>query len=177
MLFTAKRKSYPELFEFLAKELAPSVNKLIDQSGANASDCVMTWIPRKPAAVRKHGHDQAKMICLALAEEMGCQVAVPLLVRRGGAEQKRLDKKSRNKNTDESVFLCNKLMSTDLCKLNGITDASSVRELVEGKTVIVVDDIITTGASMRRAILLLEPQMPKSVLAVCVARSEIKSKK
>jgi len=29
---------------------------------------------------------------------------------------------------------------------------------------------------MRRAILLLEPQKPKSVLAACVARSEIKSK-
>ncbi|MBE6535245.1 MAG: ComF family protein [Ruminococcaceae bacterium] len=179
VLFCAKRKSDPELFEFMAKELAPSVKRLLKESGTDESHCVMTWIPRKTDAVKKYGHDQAKLLCLALAQELDCHLALPLLERRGGKEQKKLDARSRDKNIGESVFLRKRLTRKDRKKLKQVlpnADSITPRDVVEGRTVIVIDDIITTGASMRRAILLLEPQKPKSVLAACVARSEIKSK-
>ncbi len=180
VLFAAKCKSRPELFEFLAKELAPQVKRLIFESGADINDCIFTWIPRKPKSVKKYGHDQAKMLALALAEELDCNYVLPMLIRRGGKEQKKLDEKARSKNTLESVFLREHLTLKEkrmIKKLCPDKDKPSMRSLTEGKTVIVIDDIITTGASMRRAILLIEPQKPKRILSVCVARSEIRSKK
>ncbi len=179
VLFTAKCNRRPELFEFLAKELSLGITKLMSDSGVKTEDCIMTWIPRKSKAVKKHGFDQAEMLCLAIANEIGCRAALPLLVRHGGKEQKKLDERSRSKNTDISIFLRQKLSFSEKRKLKKVfpdIDVLSVRSLIESKTVIVVDDIITTGASMRRAILLLEPQKPSRILSVCVARSELKPK-
>lgn len=136
------------------------------------SDCVLTWLPRGQKALKKYGHDQAKKICLELSHELGIP-ALPLLSRKGGKEQKKLSGRDRAKNSAQSIFLNNKLKGFD-CK-DRASDAK-IQDFVEGKTVIVVDDIITTGASMRRAILLLEPLKPRSVLCACVARCEIKSK-
>ena len=172
-LFCAKTKHYPELFEFLAKELSPSIEKLLIDRGASRDDCVLTWIPRGRSAVRKYGHDQARLICLELSRELGI-VALPLLTRKGGREQKRLDAKTRAKNTEQSIFLNSRL--NDIKIPHRLRSELKINDFVKDKTVIVIDDIITTGASMRRAILLLEPQKPREVLCACVARCEIKSK-
>ena len=179
VLFSAKTKRYPELFDFLSCELAPTVNKLLTEQGIDVNDCIITWIPRKPRAIRTYGHDQAKMLALALAKRLNLKLAVALTERRGGKEQKKLEKSARAKNTEQSVFLKTRFTSHEKKMIREAfpeLEKPTVRALVEGKTVIVVDDIITTGASMRRAILLLEPERPSRVLTVCVARSEIKSK-
>ena len=171
-LFTAKCRHFPELFEFLAKELAPSVERLLAEQKTDKSNCILTWLPRGQKALKKYGHDQARKICLELSRELGIP-ALPLLSRKGGKEQKKLDERDRAKNSAQSIFLNDKLKGFDRKDL--VSDAK-IQDFIEGKTVIVVDDIITTGASMRRAILLLEPLKPCSVLCACVARCEIKSK-
>ena len=176
VLYSAKTRRFPELFDFLASELAPSVRALADAVGIDVRDCILTYVPRKKKAIRQYGLDQARELSERLAESLGC-VSVSLLQRVGGKEQKRLDGRKREKNTSESVFLRQNLTRKDAKKLalaNG--EAVTVREAVEGRCVIVVDDIITTGASMRRAILLLEPLRPKDVTVACVARSEKRSK-
>ena len=156
----------------MAKELAPFVNELLTEQKINKSDCIITWLPRGQKALKKYGHDQARLIGLELSRELGL-MALPLLIRKGGKEQKKLDERERTKNTAQSIHLNKKLRGASRqyrsSKIN-------INDLVKDKTVIVVDDIITTGASMRRAILLLEPLCPRSVLCVCVARSEKKSK-
>lgn len=171
-LFTAKCRHFPELFAFLAKELAPSVDRLLAERKLDKSDCVLTWIPRGQKALKKYGHDQARLISLELSSEIGIPV-LPLLSRKGGKEQKKLDGRERAKNSAQSIFLNNKLKGVD--RKYRANDAQ-IKDFVEGKTVIVFDDIITTGSSMRRAILLLEPLKPRAVLCACVARCEIKSK-
>ena len=179
VLFCAKTRRCPELFDFLAYELAPTVDELLAEQGIDINDCIITWIPRKPRAVRTYGHDQAKMLALALAKRLDIRLAVALTERRGGKEQKKLEKRARAKNTEQSIFLKKRFSSHEKRMIRGAfpeLETPTVRALVEGKTVIVIDDIITTGASMRRAILLLEPEHPSRVLSVCVARSEIKSK-
>jgi predicted amidophosphoribosyltransferase len=173
IIFSAKTKHYPELFEFLSLELAPHIDRLIAERGADRGDCILTWIPRGKASVRKYGHDQAKILCLELSKALGI-AALPLLIRRGGKEQKKLDNKKRASNIESSVFLNEKLRGVKLDTKS--RKAFDISELIAGKTIIVVDDIITTGASMRRAILLLEPKKPAAVLTSCVARCEIKSK-
>ena len=169
VLFSAKTKHAPELFGFLAEELRASVEKLIAEQGVNRDDCILTWLPRSKRSIKKYGHDQAKLLCLELSRSLNI-TALPLLTRRGGTEQKMLDAKERSKNAETSTFLN--------ANLRGMKHKKKldIRGLVENKTVILVDDIITTGASMRRGILLLEPLKPRAVLCVCVARREIKSK-
>lgn len=173
VIFSAKTRHYPELFEFLSLELAPHIERLIKDKGVGRDDCILTWLPRSRASVKKYGHDQAKMLCLELSRTLGI-ASLPLLIRKGGKEQKKLDNKKRASNIESSVFLNEKLLGVNIGRKS--RKSLNISELIEGKTIIVIDDIITTGASMRRAILLLEPQKPASVLTACVARCEIKSK-
>lgn len=169
VLFSAKTRHDPELFEFLAKELVSSIEKLMAEKGLSLDDCILTWLPRNKRSIRKHGHDQAQLLCLELSKLLNVS-AMPLLTRRGGTEQKKLDAKERRENAEASTFLN--------VRLRGIKHPSDmgIRDIVQDKTIILIDDIITTGASMRRGILLLEPLKPRAILCACVARREIKSK-
>ena len=173
MMFCAKTKHNHELFEFLALELAPFIQRLIKDRGADPDACILTWIPRGKASVRKYGHDQAKLLCIELSKVLET-AALPLLIRTGGKEQKKLDNKKRAQNIESSVFLNDKLRGVNIDKRSRRN--LDISELIQDKTVIVIDDIITTGASMRRAILLLEAKRPRDVFVACVARCEIKSK-
>ena len=179
VLYTIKRKKYTDLFEFIAKELAPSVERLLAAEKISKSDCVLTYIPRNPKSVKKYGLDQSILLSQALARELDLNPPIALLERVGGKEQKKLDRRSRSKNTDESVFLREKFSISEKNLIQksfpDIKDMS-VGGIIENKTVLVLDDIITTGASMRRAILLLEPQKPRRILTLCVARTELKKK-
>lgn len=180
VLYTLKRKKYPELFEFVAKELAPSVNRLLESEGVSKQDCLLTYIPRNPRSVRKYGLDQSILLSIALAEELELRPPLALLERIGGKEQKKLDERARAKNSAESVFLRSGFSLSErkiIKKFYPDVGEASLGGMIEGKVVLVLDDLITTGASMRRAILLIEPKKPRRILTLCVARSEMKKKK
>jgi predicted amidophosphoribosyltransferase len=169
VIYTAKHKNPAPLFEFLAAELEPNVYALLRDTATSKEECILTWIPRDKRNERKNGVDQARELCIKLADKTGIE-ARPLLVRAsGGREQKKLDgSRARQKNVKESVFLNKKYIAA--CTRGGET-------VLNGKTVLVIDDIITTGASMNRALSLIRSAGAEKVMACCVARSQIKSKK
>jgi predicted amidophosphoribosyltransferase len=87
---------------------------------------VATWVPATPAHRRARGYDQAEL----LARRCAAALAVParrLLVRRGDRSQTGLDRRQR-------------LAGPDL----------RARRPVTG-TVLLVDDVVTTGASLATA--------------------------
>ena len=163
VLYTAKRHNVPELFDFLSIELEPNVRSLLKDLGVPEKDCILSWIPRGKRSIRQHGVDQAYELCRCLSVRLDCAQMQPLLVRsKRGQEQKHLDKRERQKKIDRSIAL-NKSYATE--------------SVLKGKTVIIVDDIVTTGATMKRAISLISSAGAERVLTCCVARSEIKGKK
>ncbi len=171
IIYKMKQRKNKELFCFVALELSPALSKLLCECGATAEECIFTYIPRKRESLMRFSCDQGKDLCRSLCDELGGKFA-SLFVRSGGDEQKRLGERQRAKNIKSSVFL----RSTHSF-FTTYRSSRAPENLVSGKTVIIADDIMTTGATVSRGMRLLMDAGAASVIAVCVARSDMKGKK
>lgn len=117
-------------------------------------DCVC-YIPMLPAAQRKRGYNQAQLLAAALSKRLG----VPLLK----------DGLVKTKKTDQQKFLTKK---ERLLNLTGSMRADA--NLVKGKTILLVDDVLTTGATAEAATVELKRRGAVKVYFAAVASVELK---
>jgi len=105
---------------------------------------VVTWVPATPAHRRERGYDQAEL----LARRIGRDLAAPTrrLLRRGA------DRPQTGRTRAE--------------RLSGPTLCARRRA---GGTVLVVDDVVTTGASLRAAAEVLRAAGAERVLGLALA--------
>lgn len=169
-IYTFKRKKYIDLCEFYTSELAPRVTELLSLLEIKPEDCIFTYIPRTDKALRKHGFDQGELLAKSLCRRVGGDCTLTLLKRISGKEQKKLSHKERQQNATKSIFARESRRA-----LKG--RAKDFKSLFAGKTVILVDDVITTGASLKQGVAELRRLGAKTVLVATVARCEIKKKK
>lgn len=120
---------------FLARMISSSLMHHVSLVGENISDYTLTYIPRSSAAVRKYGFDHMRSCAKAAARLLGCEFA-DIFVRHGGTDQKSLSADERRRNAESTIAL-----------RRGV-DASD-------KKFILIDDVITTGATMRTAMSLI----------------------
>ncbi len=149
IIFTLKRKDERVLFRFFAAELEESVRRLIPKSG----ETVLTFIPRPWVRRAEYGFDQSRRLAEALSERLGIPVVRTLrraLLTRTQKEQETM--KERVENAKRSFRYC-------------------ARESLMGKTVLLVDDLITTGATMVAAASILRSNGAKRICAVAIATS------
>ncbi len=140
-----KTRHSARCFSFVAEELADEVRGALSSVRENA---VITFLPRTRRAVRRYGYDQAEELARALAAEVELPF-LPLLSRaRDGKAQKALDRRAR------------------VANLRG---AFSLSGEVGGRLVVLVDDVVTTGAGMAEAARLLLAAGARSVVGVAVA--------
>lgn len=169
-ILSAKRRNDKELFDFFALELADNMKSAIPELEKSPEQCIITWMPRSKASINKYNFDQGRSLATSVGELLKIDV-LPLFERKGGKEQKKLDKKGRKENAEASTVLNE--------GLRGIKEkyGNDIEDVVKGKTVIILDDVITSGATLKRGFLLLLPLKPKSIYASTVAKTEIKRKK
>lgn len=105
-----------------------------------------------------YGFDQSEEICKAMAKQYGLVCVELIKRRRGGKEQKKLNAAERKKNI-------NSLMRPS----KGTADTA------RGKYVILLDDIVTTGASMSACLPMLRKMGVKGVICVTLA-TDVKKK-
>ena len=99
-------------------------------SNANiTSDVILTNVPRRRHAIVKYGIDHSAELAKAVAERIGAKY-MPILSSRAKIPQKNLDGVERFKNASFEVKHDHNL---------------------KGKRVVIIDDVITTGASMAAA--------------------------
>ncbi len=146
---------------FLAAELAPSVRAAIEASerarrknGATEPlATVVCHLPRQSRNRRRAGFDQAEELAKALAAELQLTY-LPLLKRiHDGVPQKKLSRRERAKN---------------------LQGAFALTEGAKGLRVLLVDDVVTTGAGMAAGAALLDAA---EKIAVSVAFTEKKTQK
>ena len=94
---------------------------------------ILTWIPISPLRRLRRGYDQVELLCRAVAGELGME-AVPTL------------KKIRN-NRPQSGITGFAQRRANVLGVYRVTDPEAVR----GKRVLLLDDIITTGATASEA--------------------------
>lgn len=152
VIFKLKDKDSIELQEYLAAELVPMIEKQLRMLGQTPENTVFVWAPRSVQAERRVGHDQSKRLCYALCRAFGKEKPLCMLRRTGGRVQKRLGQTERRKNAF-SAFEA--------------VDKNCVQ--LKGKCVVLVDDVVTTGATLSACSAKLKPYGPAVVIAACIA--------
>ena len=121
----------------------------------NFTNAVLAYVPRRKRAYLQYGTDQARELARALSGQSGIPLAACLTRKRGNQrEQKKLTPQERIKNARASFAVQN-------------------AELLKGKTVLLIDDIVTTGASMSVCVKLLLRAGAAEIYCVAVASDEI----
>ncbi len=149
ILYRLKRNDIATCFRFLGGRLAERVRALISPD----ESYVVSFIPRAPKRVKEHGFDQSARIAKEMSVALGLPFLRPLKRARRAKTQKSLPSASeRGKNAASSLFL-----------------RKGAEKMIRGKRVLLFDDIVTSGASMRAAAKLLRRCGAKEVIAVSIA--------
>ncbi len=154
LLMTAKDERYDSLYRFFGRVLSERADAIFEPIG---QDAIVTWLPRSRSRRRQAGVDQAKESARALADCKGWKLE-ELLVRVNGGAQKELTAEERLIHARKSYRLARK------------------HTPIEGKTVVLVDDILTTGASMMAAAELLRSAGAGRIICLTVAQTRQKEK-
>ena len=108
---------------------------------------IVTWAPTTPARLRARGFDQARLLARAVARELGVPCR-PLLRRRPGPAQTGRDAVARYSGP-------------------GFAGGRGI----EGRRVLLVDDVVTTGATVAAASRALKEAGATEVHSVAAART------
>ena len=138
-IYSLKRHNRKDVLEFCSNELEGAIRN----SYPKASTYIFTNVPRSRNSIVKYGFDHAEMLARNLANRFGAKYE-KLLVSDVKVEQKSLHGESRKVNAKFSL-------------IDDTIDLS-------GKTVIIIDDIVTTGSSMGAVAMLIHGLGAKRIL-------------
>lgn len=167
LIYHLKHKGDPRAFDFVATRLAPRVlraaetipKRLPDPTEppeTEAKPLLFTYPPRRPEAVRADGFDQAAKLAQSLSRLCaGEYVSLIRRTNRKSHEQKKLDAAARQENAE-----------------NAYTLSPNAESLVRGRTVVICDDLRTTGATLGRCADLLVKAGADAVILTTVASTE-----
>ncbi|MBQ7173573.1 MAG: ComF family protein [Clostridia bacterium] len=155
ILFRMKESGARPLYSFAAKPLAKKILPYLLEKKIPLEDCILTFAPRHQRAFFRAGVDQAELLSKELSRELGIKQSA--LLERNPIKnkvQKRLNASERQKNA-EAAF--------------------SIKEGLDlsGKTILLVDDTVTTGATMGVSAKLFKEAGAARVLGVAFTLDEI----
>lgn len=145
LIYRLKRDNRADIREFLKDELLKSINN----KGIDYSEFIITNIPRRRASVKKYGFDHTKELAKLLCKETGIKY-VSLLNSCSKKDQKK--NKTREQRIANAQFTYRKRMPD-----------------ISGKSVFLLDDIVTTGASLGTAATLIHGLGAKKIVGLTVA--------
>lgn len=154
----------------LATELALRIHADHDVGSA-----VVTWIPLHGRRLRERGFNQAELIGRVIAHQLGLR-AVPLIRKsRQPAAQATLHVQERVTNL-RGVFQKDAPRRTMHTALFGRRKLDEKQDFVlQGKTVILVDDVVTTGATLSEASRMLKNLGAARIIAFAIAYSPLRN--
>ena len=142
-------------FAYFAAVLSRQLELLAATRGFTAENTVVTYIPRSKKMILRDGYDQARLFAKSVGRRMNYSVQ-PLFVRlKHGKQQKYLHIDERIENV-KGMF------------------APSQKYSAAGKNVIIVDDLVTTGATVSEAARILYSVGANDVVCLCMAKSELR---
>ncbi|MBR1456035.1 MAG: ComF family protein [Oscillospiraceae bacterium] len=126
------------------------LSKCIDENGISCDS--ITWVPLSRKRLRTRGYDQARL----LAEAVSARCGLPC---------ERLLKKLRNTPAQSKTGAA----AQRKANVSGVY-APADEESIRGKRILLVDDIVTTGATLTECVRTLEAAGAAGVVCLAVAR-------
>ena len=136
--------------DFLAGALSSLLEQMLRERGDLAFDAIVP-VPMPRARERRRGYNQAELLAGALSRRLGIRCDPTLLTRQGErATQSTLPKRQRAGN---------------------VRGAFTASTLVKGTSILLVDDISTTGETIRACASALTEAGASRVCAIAVAKA------
>ncbi|MBQ5819636.1 MAG: ComF family protein [Clostridia bacterium] len=154
LILRCKQSYSPELAEELARKIGFRLTALLEQQGETTDGWIVTYPPRSGDNLLRYGFDHGEMIANALARQLGLPCRKTMF-RVSGKKQKELASEERYANAAGSL-------------------ACIERAVVRGGKYILVDDVITTGATVAVAADLLYRHGASAVLPAAPAKTLMK---
>ena len=148
LIYSLKQDHRRDVFEFLAAELSMAICQNLDILGKE-DRYIITFVPRRAKAIREYGYDHAKELAKRVADITGirfCEILLSLTEKA----QKEVMQDERRKNAKYSLL-------------------KNAPDTLKGLTVILIDDIVTTGSSLAACVGALRVLKPKRVVGASLA--------
>ena len=140
LIYSLKQDNRCDVISFLANELATAIKYSFDVS----DEFVVTNVPRRKTAIVNFGYDHAKELARAVADILNVEY-IELLKSKSKKAQKSIVGEARKENA-KFDYNCDEELS------------------LKGKSVILIDDIVTTGASMTNSATLIKGLRPRRII-------------
>lgn len=150
LVFKLKREYNRDMIDFCAELMSKNIVLLCSRHGINYKEYCVTYTPRRKSGKYQYGFDHAKKLAIAIAQNLGIKVE-SCFKNVGTEEQKLLTKEERRENAKSSYILRKKAE-------------------IEGKNFFLVDDIITSGSTMKACADILLGQGAKDIISVSYAK-------
>ncbi len=154
LLWKMKRERRPDLIRFAAEELSGVLLEELRRYQDYRGKCLLTYAPRRSKNVREFGLDQSKLLACEMAERLYLPFYKLICRKPRTAEQKQLTKQERMENAENAYQL-----------------VSGAEKEAAGRIVIIVDDVITTGATVSACAELLRHADAECVVAASLAKT------
>lgn len=125
--------------------------KCIDENQISCDS--ITWVPLSRRRLRRRGYDQAELLAKLIAKHLGQSPVRLLKKQRDTPPQSKTGSVEKRRANIAGAYACLR------------------PELVQGKQVLLVDDIVTTGATLSEAARVLKRAGAKEVICATLARS------
>ena len=153
-IYSVKRYDDRAYFDFVAEQLREVVIREMRSRSLMPNDCVITFLPRATKNKVEHGFDQGYSLASALAFITGIEFVDCFKRDIFAKEQKNLNQYERRLN------------------MRSAYTPRDVESKIKNKTVILVDDIVTTGSSMASGTRILFSLGAYDVIGLCIGFTE-----
>lgn len=114
---------------------------------------MITWVPLSAKRLRSRGYDQARLLAEEIAKRCGIECERLLIKTADTPPQSGTHSREERKTNVKGVY------------------RPAALPLIKGKSILLVDDIVTTGSTLNECARVLKAAGAESVSAVTVARS------
>ena len=142
LIYSLKRDHRSDVLDIAAAELIKAINYSVD----NPSKYIFTNVPRRRRAIVEFGYDHSELLAKEISKHFGAEY-ISMLGSNAKYAQKTLETEERFKNAD--FYLKSDIDLT-------------------GRGVIIIDDIITTGASVGKSASLIRSLGSKDIIAAAL---------
>ena len=153
-IYAVKRANLYYINEFFAKGMYNSL-KISDKINIGDIDFI-TNAPRKADSVKRYGYNQTESLAKIIAKYIGA----PYLPVMKASKLYKTEQKSLNK-TERAENVRNKFVFAG--------DIKKLKEKINGKNILIIDDVVTTGSTLSECARIMKNTGAASVCALCAA--------